>query len=176
MDHSFMKVIRDRRSVRVFESRPVEEEKLSLIVEAALRSPSSRGLNPWQFVVVRNPETLAALSIAKPHGASFLAGAPLGIAVLADPKRCDVWVEDASIAATYIQLAAEFLGLKSCWAQLRLREDGKKGWATDRARDILSIPEGMEVAFVIGIGYAAEEKKGHAESYLDYSKVHYERF
>lgn len=176
MDQSFMACIRNRRSVRVFESRPVEEEKLTLLLEAALRSPSSRGLNPWQFVVVRNPETLAALSKAKPHGAGFLSGAPLGIAVLADPLRCDVWVEDASIAATYIQLAAEFMGLGSCWAQLRLRDNGTGGMASDRAREILKVPEGLEVACVIGIGYPAETMPGHPESYLDFSKVHYETF
>ncbi|BCS96504.1 nitroreductase [Desulfoluna limicola] len=176
MDQSFMKIIRDRRSVRVFEPRPVEEEKVSLLLEAALRSPSSRGLNPWQFVVVTEKKTLEALSVAKPHGAGFLAGAPLGIVVLADPRRCDVWVEDTSIVATYIQLAAEFIGLKSCWAQIRLREDGQGGMATDRAREILAIPEGLEVASIIGIGYPDEEKKGHPESYLDFSKVHYDTF
>jgi len=176
MDQSFMKVIRDRRSVRLFESRPVEEEKLSHILEAALRSPSSRSLNPWQFVVVKNPETLKALSGVKPHGGAFLAGAPLAIAVIADPQRCDVWVEDTSIAATYIQLAAEFIGLKSCWCQIRLREDGHGNMATDRVREILAVPDGLEVAAIIGIGYPAEEKKGHPESYLDSSKVHFERF
>lgn len=171
---SFLDTIRKRRSVRIFETRPVEEAALADILEAALRSPSSRGRNPWQFVVVRKPETLAALSVAKPHGAGFLAGAPLGIAVLADPSRCDVWVEDTAIAATYIQLAAENLGLKSCWAQIRLREDGKEGWATDRVRDILHVPEGLEVASIIGIGHPAEEKAGHPEATLDYGKVHYE--
>lgn len=176
MDQSFMKVIRGRRSVRVFDSRPVEEEKLSYILEAALRSPSSRSLNPWQFVVVKTPETLKALSGVKPHGGVFLAGAPLAIAIVTDPQRCDVWVEDASIAATYIQLAAEFIGLKSCWCQIRLREDGHGGMATDRVREILAVPEGLEVASIIGIGYSGEEKQGHPESYLDSSKIHYERF
>ena len=171
---SFLDTIRKRRSVRVFETRPVEEAALADILEAALRSPSSRGRNPWQFVVVRNPETLAALSVAKPHGAGFLAGAPLGIVVLADPSICDVWVEDTAIAATYIQLATENLGLKSCWAQSRLREDGKEGWATDRVRDILHVPEYFEVASIIGIGHPAEQKAGHPEASLDYGKVHYE--
>ncbi|SCY87328.1 nitroreductase family protein [Desulfoluna spongiiphila] len=176
MDQSFMQLIRDRRSARAFETRPVEREKLSLIVEAALRSPSSRSLNPWQFVVVQDGKTLEALSSVKPHGGGFLAKAPLAIAVVADPERCDVWVEDTAIAATYIQLAAESLGLKSCWCQIRLRDDGKGGMAAHRVREILAIPEALEVASVIGIGYPAEEKQGHLQSELDYGKVHDEGF
>ncbi len=176
MDSLLMALIRERRSIRVFDTRPVEEEVLSLLLEAALRSPSSRGRNPWQFIVVRDPICLSALSEVKPHGAGFLAGAPLGIVILADPAQCDVWVEDTSIAATYIQLAAESLGLKSCWAQIRLRDDGQEGMATDVTREILSIPDRMEVASIIGVGYPAEEKKGHPKSDLDYSKVHYEKF
>jgi len=176
VEQSFIELIRGRRSVRVFESRPVEDEKISLIVEAALRSPSSRSLNPLQFVVIREKRALEALSSTKPHGGRFLAGLPLAIAVVADSERCDVWVEDASISATYIQLAAESLGLKSCWCQIRLRDDGKVGMAADGVRKILSIPAGLEVASIIGIGYPAEEKKGHPDSELDYTKVHYERF
>ena len=76
----FMDLIRSRRSIRHYEDRPVEDEKIDLLVEAALRSPSSRGYNPWTFVVVREQKTLADLAQAKPHGATFLAKAPLAIA------------------------------------------------------------------------------------------------
>lgn len=176
MKASFMEIIRERRSVRAFEARPVEKKTQELIMEAALRSPSSRSLNPWQFVVVQDEKKREALAGVKPHGGGFLAKAPLTIAIVADPERCDVWVEDTAIAATYIQLTAESLGLKSCWCQIRLREDGKGGMAADRVREILSIPDGLEVASIIGIGYPAEEKPGHLHSELDYGKVHHEEF
>ena len=79
----FIDLLRSRRSVRKFEAKAVEREKVDLLIEAALRSPSSRGFNPWEFVVVNDPETIAALSRARPHGAAFLAGAPLAVAVCA---------------------------------------------------------------------------------------------
>jgi nitroreductase len=90
----FIDLLRSRRSIRQFEPRPVEQAKVDLLVEAALRSPSSRGFNPWEFVVVDNPELIDRLSKAKPHGASFLAKAPLAVVVCADPEKSDVWVED----------------------------------------------------------------------------------
>ncbi|MCG8472584.1 MAG: nitroreductase family protein [Desulfobacterales bacterium] len=173
---AFMDVIRSRRSIRVFDQKPVEDEKVAALIEAALRSPSSRGLNPWQFVVVTEAETRKALSEVKPHGGGFLASSPLALAIVADPERCDVWVEDTSIAATYIKLAGEFMGLKSCWCQIRLRQDQDGKSASDKVRAILDIPEGFEVAAIIGIGYPAEDKPGHPESYLDMGKVHRERF
>lgn len=110
----FLPLIQDRRSIRSFTDRPVEPEKVALLVEAALRSPSSRSLNPWEFILVTDKTMLEKLSACKPHGAAFLKGTPLGIVVLADPEKYDVWIEDCSIASTYIQLAAEDIGLKSC--------------------------------------------------------------
>lgn len=167
----FMELLRNRRSVRSFEDRPVETEKVERLVEAALRSPSSRSLNPWEFVVVRDRERLAALSGAKPHGAGFLAGAPLGIVVLADPKRCDVWIEDASIAVILVQLAAESLGLSSCWIQIRKRQHADGGPAADHVRQHLDIPSHLEVEAMIAIGYPRNKPAAHGSESLLYDKV-----
>ena len=118
----FIDLLRARRSIRRFQDRPVEQEKIDILIEAMLRSPSSRGLSPWEFVVVTEKETLVRLSQAKSYGSSFLKNAPLAIVVCADPKKCDVWVEDCSIASILLHLAATDLGLGSCWIQIRLRE------------------------------------------------------
>ena len=90
----FIDLLRSRRSVRQYRDKPVEKEKIDLLIEAALRAPSSRGFNPWEFVVIDDPETLAALSRTKHHGASFLDKAPLAIAVCGDPEKPAVRVED----------------------------------------------------------------------------------
>ena len=107
----FLSLVQKRRSIRQYLEKPVEKEKIELLIEAALRSPSSRGFNPWEFIVLTDRDLLAKLSKAKPHGASFLKNAPLGIVVCADPEKCDVWVEDASIASIFLHLAAESLEL-----------------------------------------------------------------
>ena len=117
----FIDLIKKRRSIRQFKDKAVEKEKTDLLIEAALRSPSSRSLNPWKFIVITDKSTLYELSCSKPHGASFLKNAALGIAIIADFEKSDVWIEDSSIASTYIQLAAESIGLKSCWIQIRKR-------------------------------------------------------
>lgn len=171
-----MSLIRERRSIRRYESKPVEKEKIDLIIEAALRSPSSRSLNPWQFIVITDPEILRKLAASKEHGSEFIDKAPLGIAVIADPERCDVWVEDCSIASIFIQLAAHSLGLGSCWIQIRkrMRQDGETSEAY--VRKLLEIPEKMVVESIIAIGYPAESKKGHPEKNLQSSKIHWNKF
>ncbi len=172
----FIDLLRKRRSIRQFQDRAVEQEKIDLLLEAVLRSPSSRSLNPWEFVVVQNKKTLEALSSSKPHGAAFLKNAPLAIVVCADPKKCDVWIEDCSIASILLHLEATDLGLGSCWIQLRLREYDEQQSASEKAAEILGVDEGMEVQTIIAIGYPAKEAVGHDSSTLLSDRVHYERF
>jgi len=171
-----VELLRTRRSIRKFEQRPVEKEKLDQIVEAALRAPSSRGFNPWHFVVVADPEMLGNLSKAKPHGAAFLKNAPLAVVVCADPAVSDVWVEDASIASIIVHLAATDLGLGSCWIQIRKRPHESGTSAGEHIAGLLKLPENLEVESIVAIGYAAEEKKGHAEESLQREKVSFETY
>ena len=172
----FIDLIRKRRSVRQFLDRPIEKEKIALLIEAALRAPSSRGFNPWQFVVVTDPETLPKLAKAKPHGAAFLRNAPLAVVVCADSQISDVWVEDASIASIFLHLAAADIGLGSCWIQIRKRPHDENHTAEAVVADILNLPEGLRVESIVAIGYPAKATPGHPESYLQREKVHYQQF
>jgi nitroreductase len=172
----FIDLLRARRSIRRFEDRPVEAEKVELIVEAALRSPSSRGANPWEFIVVTDPETINRLSTAKPHGASFLANAPLAIVVCADPGKSDVWVEDASIASIILHLAATDLGLGSCWIQLRKRNHDGTKTAGEYTADILGLPAGLVVSTIMAIGYPAQQPAPHPQTSLQRDKVSVNRY
>jgi len=169
-------MLQKRRSIRTFSDLPVEEEKLAALLEALLRAPTSRGRNPWEFIVVRDRETLQALSVAKLHGAGFLAGANIAVAICADPEVCDVWIEDCAIAAITLQYVAETLGLASCWAQLRLRENRAGEDAEAVARKLLGLPERFRVPCVIGLGYAVEQLPGHPRTTLPWRKPHAERF
>lgn len=169
-------VLRNRRSIRQFENRPVEKEKINILVEAMLRSPSSRGLDPWEFVVVNDPELIAGLAAAKPHGSAFMKQAPLAIVVCADPEKCDVWVEDTSIASIILHLTAAELGLGSCWVQIRKRHHNDQLSSTAYVADLLKLRAGMVVEAVIAIGYPGESKVGHDEAKLKYDRVHYNLF
>lgn len=172
----FIDLLRSRRSVRQFENKPIEKEKIDVLIESMLRSPSSRSLNPWEFVVVSNPQILSDLAKAKAHGASFIKNAPLAIVVCGDPARCDVWVEDCSIAALIIHLAAADLGLGSCWVQIRLREHDAQTTSEEYVKKVLGLKENMVVEAVLAIGYGKEDKPGHPNSSLLYEKVNYDRY
>jgi nitroreductase len=172
----FLSMLKKRRSIRKFEEKEIEKEKIDKLIEAALRSPSSRGLNPWEFIVVTDRELLDKLSRSKEHGSSFLMGAPLGIVVIADPEKCDVWVEDCSVASIIIHLTAESLGLGSCWIQIRERMHDEQKTAEEYIREVLEIPGKYKVESIIGIGYPAEEKPSHSRESLSYDKLHRESF
>lgn len=172
----FIELLQKRRSIRQFEDRPVENEKIDVLVEAALRSPSSRGFNPWEFVVVTDKETIIDLARAKTHGSSFLKNASLAIVVVADPEKSDVWVEDASIASILVHLQATDLGLGSCWVQIRLREHSRDRSAEQFVAERIGLRKGMVVESIIGIGYPTETKQRHAKSSLQYDKVSYDRY
>lgn len=172
----FIDLARKRRSVRRYEPRPIEPEKIERLIEAALRAPSSRGLRPWEFIVVSNPQTIEQLAAAKPHGSSFLKGAALAVVVCVDPAKCDVWVEDAAIATIYVHLAAADMGLGSCWIQIREREHDGARSAAAYVGELLQLPPQYEVEAIVAVGYPAEEKKPHAADSLPYDKVHYEAY
>ncbi len=167
----FFQLIEKRRSIRKFQKQPVEQEKVALIIEAALRAPSSRGLNPWEFIVVDDTDIISQLSKAKQHGSSFLSGAPLAVVVCADPAKCDVWIEDASIASIFISLAAEALGLGNCWIQIRERIRNSENTSEEFIREILKIPQNLKVESIIAIGYPDEQKPGHAKEKLQQEKI-----
>jgi nitroreductase len=169
----FLSLIQKRRSIRKYLEKPVETEKIDQLIEAALRSPSSRGFNPWEFIVVTDKSLLEKLSKAKPHGASFLKNASLGIIVCGNPEKCDVWVEDASIASIFIHLAAESEGLGSCWIQIRKRMYDQTKTSNAYIRDLLNIPGNLNVESIVAIGYSDEKKPPHRKEELQYKKVHY---
>ena len=169
-------LLQQRRSIRKFQARPVEPEKVERLSEALLRAPTSRNLQPCQFLIVDDPQLIQGLSRSKAHGTGFLETAPLAVVIAADPQRSDVWIEDCSIAAIIVQLAAEELGLKSCWGQLRQRPHNERQSASDYARQLLAVPAGFEVPIIIGLGYPAEEKEGHPRAALPFDKLHHNRF
>lgn len=154
-----IEILRKRRSIRKFVQEKLPEETVELLVEAALRAPSSRGINPWEFILVDDPVLLENLSKAKQHGAEFLRGAPLAVVVCADSGKSDVWVEDCSIAAVVIQLTAHSLGLGSCWAQIRKRRHDREQTAQEYLQKLLGLPEGVMVECIIGVGRPAERKR-----------------
>jgi nitroreductase len=169
-------ILRTRRSIRKYEKKAIHKESLEILKEALLRCPSSRGINPWMFVFVDDPDLLRLLAQAKEHGSSFLKDAALGIVVCGDEIKSDVWVEDCSIASIVVQLTAQFLGLGSCWIQIRKRPHSQEKTAEEYIREILGIPQHLNVESIISIGYPAETKKPIPAEQLESAKIRYNKY
>jgi len=165
-----------RRSTRKFLNQRIEAEKIKKLLTAAMLAPSSRGLRPWEFILVDDPTLLEKLAISKPHGASLLRHAPLAIIIAGDKTRSDVWVEDCSIASLFIQLEAEVLGLGSCWVQINHRFYNDDITSNEYIHDQFKIPERLEVLSVIGIGYKAAERPPMSDLDISWDKVSLNKF
>ena len=166
-----------RRSIRKYKELAVAPEKLQAVLQAALLAPSSRGRNPWQFVVVQNTETLTELGKCRHPLQPFLPDTPAAIVVLGDTTMTDVWVEDCSIAMILMQLEAEKVGLGSCWIQIRKRmAQGEQQTSNDFVKELLNIPEQYEVEAILALGTPDEEKPARTLEALSYEKIHREQF
>jgi len=171
-----IELLRKRRSIRKFTADKVSPEARQILIEAALCAPSSRGINPWEFIMVDDPDILRQLAQAKQHGSEFLKNAPLAIVVCADSTKSDVWVEDCSIAAIIIQLTALSVGLGSCWAQIRNRQHNHDITAERFIQNLLGLPEQMKVECVLGIGHPDEKLLPVPAGKLQHDKIKYDRW
>lgn len=162
-----------RRSVRKFKSEGIPEEKINAVLQAGLLAPTSRNRNPCEFIVIRDREALEKLSKAKKAGAAFLSEAYAAVAVFADSEKADTWIEDSSIAMTYMMLAATEQGIGNCWVQYHLRFDINGESAEKNAREILSMPDKYRIVGVLGLGVPSETPPAKTTEDIDYSKVKY---
>lgn len=173
---NFLELLKRRRSSRVFTGEPVDKDMVCDLMRAALMSPSGHRINPWEFILVEDKEALKVLSKSKEHGSGLLEGAAMAVVVIADTKKTDVWIEDCSIATIIIQLAAEELGLGSCWVQIRRRMDAEGNMSEDNVRGLLGIPENYAVLSIVAIGHKAREAKPFDEENMQWDKVHIGKF
>jgi nitroreductase len=172
----FNELAKKRRSIKVYDKRPVEAEKIDAILEAALRSPSGRATRPWSFVVVTDKTLLEKLSVARPQGSDFVKDAPVAVVVCADPSASGVWIEDCSIAAVTMQYAALSLGLGSRWTQMRGNSYAEGTTSSQYIAKLLGLPEPLTVQCIIAIGYPGEEMVPYKKNELLYDKVSYNRY
>jgi nitroreductase len=168
--------LRKRRSIRKYTEKVIEPEKIEILKEALLRSPSSRSFDPWEFIFIDDRDLLKQLAKCKPHGAGFLEGAALGIVVCADEHKSDVWIEDCSIASILVQMVAQSIGLGSCWIQIRNRSFDDQMTSEDYIRKLLNIQGGIKVESIIALGYPAEKKEPAPRESLKYEKVRFNSY
>lgn len=161
-----------RRSTRKFNDTEVTRDELEAILEAALLAPTSMNRKPCSFMVVENKDTLKKLSECKDHGADLLSGADKAIVVVADTMIADTWIEDSSIALTYMHLMAAELGLGSCWVQIHLRsKDGTD--AEEIVKDILKLDSHYRIVGILALGHSDDIPRPHTLDDIDKNKIHF---
>jgi nitroreductase len=142
--------IRSRRNVRSFDDRPISDDDLDQILEAARRTPSSQNWQPWDFVLIRQRAQLTELATVW-RGAGHVAHAAAAIALIApvpeDDRQRRLIQYDLGQATMSIMLAAANLGIGTAHAGV-----GDQ----DLARTLLGFPEDNFCAYLISLGYPAD--------------------
>jgi nitroreductase len=159
LEMDYFEVVRSRRSIRAFHSKPVEEEKISRIIEVMNLAPSAGDLQAYEVVVVKDSALRNELAKAA-YDQSFISEAPVCFVFMAYPERSSrkyrergselYCIQDATIAATYAMLAATALGLSSTWVG---------AFDEEAAAGAVGAPEGKRPIAILAIGYAAESPK-----------------
>lgn len=147
---AFIDLATERYSERKFSPRPIEQEKLHAILEAARVAPTARNLQPQRILVVRSEEGLAKMD----RCTNCRFGAPCVLVLTYDmtlasrsPDVMDFGIVDTSIAATHMMLQAQELGIHSCWVGLI---------DPPELRRQFDIPRTHKIVSVMPIGYPEE--------------------
>ena len=167
-----MDVMLQRRSIRRYTDEPVPEEKLEKILQAGLLAPTSKNRRPCEFYVVKDRETLDALSNVKVANGEMLRKATAAIVVFGDTNKADTWIEDSSIALAFMHLMAKDQGVGSCWVQMHLRKDSDGRDAEDNVREIMDVPDSYRIVGILSLGMPAEERPARDLEKLEYHKIH----
>lgn len=176
MKDCFSRLLHQRRSIRKYKDTPITDEQVKALLQAPLMAPSSKRCMCWEFIAVRDAALREQLGAVRANNSAFAAKAPLIVVVAADTAKTDVWVEDASIAAAYLQLQVEVLGLGSCWVQVRNRQTSETQSSEAYVRQVLNLPENYGVLCLIAIGEKDEEKPAFDDARTKWEKIHYDRF
>lgn len=167
--------IKKRRSIRKYQDRPVEDEKIKEILRAAMYSPSANHIQPWEFIIIKEPEVKQRLSEAT-SWSYFAAEAPVVIVICTVEGRSKEWIEDCSIVAEHIWLEATNQDLGTCWIQIHNSPREGSREHEEYVKSVLNCPDNVRILCLLPIGYPAEDKSEHKEGEFDEDKIHEEEW
>lgn len=167
-----MNEIQIRRSIRRFEDKPVENDKVERLLRAAMQAPSAKNGQPWEFLVVTDAEKRLAISQMSEY-AGMCRYAPLVIVTMANlPNGADGgiwWTQDMSAATENILLQAVTEELGACWMGFYPVDS-----RVSKMREYFSLPDNIIPFSVIAIGYSERENR-FIDRYLP-ERVHWEAY
>jgi nitroreductase len=162
-----------RRSIRKYQDKPVPQEMISDLLEAGMAAPSAVAKDPWHFIVIRSRETLDRIAGVLPHAkmlrqatAAFIV---CGDITLANRQMESYLLQDLSAAVENILIAANSLGLGTCWLGIHPREE-RLAWI----RQLFALPEQIIPMCGIAIGWPAEQPEARTRYRAE--RVHLEKW
>ena len=148
-----IEALHSRRTIRSFTTKPVSQDILKQIVDAARYSPSGANRNPWRFIITTDRTKLDALSQTQQF-CKWFNSAQAAIVVAGDPAGSPYWLEDCCLAAYSIFLSGLAHGIGVAWAAIyqsnNPAEDTRR---QDYVRGLFSIPQELKVPVVLALGY-----------------------
>ena len=169
----FEEIINTRRSIREYADRDVSDDDILKIIKAGMQAPGSRlGAEPWEFVVVKDKETLAKLGEIKPR----VTNAPVAIVLVANIEKAfykTVWQQDMGAACENMLLEAVNLGLGGLWNGVAPEEERMK-----KIGKIIGIDDitDLKPYSIVTIGYPADGWENKFMDKFDEERIHYERY
>jgi nitroreductase len=160
-----IEALKTRRAVRAYTGQPVSREVIADIIDCGRLAATGRNEQPWEFVVVTDPEILRAIAQATDFG-SFIAHAALCVVVLCQDTK--YYLEDGSTASQNILVAARAHGLGGCWVA-----GDKKPYAA-KVRELVCAPKTLKVISLLAIGHPAENPQKEKRPLSEV--LHWERF
>ena len=166
-----MKEIFERRSIRKYTGKPVSDELIEKLLRAAMAAPSAGNQQPWEFVVIKDRNTMDAVTEIHPYSL-MLKEAGFAIVVCADlekEKHQGYWPQDCAAATENILIEAQYLGLGAVWLGVYPRQDRVEG-----VKKLLNLPGRIIPLSIISIGWPAEKKEPIDR--FDRTRVHIEKW
>ena len=156
--------IKNRRSIRQFKNEPVPDETIKEIIKAAHFAPSGRGIQAWEFFVIK--DNLTKKKIAEIGQQEFLARAPVLILPVVDKTKTNLAVQDLALASGYLFLAAQEQGLGTVWKNLNSEQ-------AKMIKKLLEIPENFLAINIIPVGRPAKKIPPHQDKDFDEKIIHF---
>jgi len=169
-----IEIIMARKSVRSYTSRPVEKEKVDIMLKAAMAAPSAVNKQPWAFIVIDDRDVLNKLAEVLPY-AKMTAEAPMAIVVCGDLSKAlngetdRYWMLDCSAASENLLLAAESMGLGAVWTAVYPEND-----RIAKVRSVLSLPDHIIPFNLIPVGYPQHREE--AKDKFKTENIHYNKW
>jgi nitroreductase len=172
-NHEKLTLIFGRRSIRVYAPGAVPEQDVTLLLQAAMAAPSAMTKDPWRFVVIRQPKTLAQLAAILPGG-KMLGTAVLAIVVCGDldaafERQLSFLLQDCSAAIENLLLAAHGLGLGACWVGVHPAPDSIR-----EVSQLLDLPNSVIPVAAIALGQPGEQPEPRTR--FNAASVHFEKW